>query len=296
MESLKECKICPRECRADRTSEKLGYCKMDYRIKIARADLHFWEEPCLSGKTGSGTVFFSGCNMDCVFCQNYKISHECKGKCVSIDELCDIFLMLQEKKAHNINLVTAVHFVPQVIKALEMAKEKGLKIPIVYNSGGYEKPETLKCLDGLVDIYLPDFKYYDDKYAIKYSNAKNYCETAKKAIAEMVRQTGKNTFDKDGIMKRGVIVRHMLLPGLLFDSKKIVDYLYTTYKNDIWISLMNQYTPLEKAFLPAELKKEVSQTQYEALIRYAQKIGVENAFIQEEGTVSESFIPEFWEE
>lgn len=290
------CTLCPRNCKADRSKGETGFCGTDSRIKIARAALHFWEEPCLSGKNGSGTVFFSGCNLRCVFCQNYKISTCCAGKYITEEELAEIFLELQRQKAHNINLVTATHFVPQVINALNIAKEKGLKIPVVYNCGGYESVDTLSTLKGLVDIYLPDFKYFDNRYAIKYSSAKNYRETAQAAIAEMYKQTGSAEFDKDGIMKRGVIVRHLMLPGLLFDSKKIIDYLYNTYGSRIWISIMNQYTPLEHVKKFPELTRPVDKRCYDKLIDYAAEIGVTNAFIQEGGTVGESFIPEFYGE
>ena len=290
------CTLCPRNCKADRSKGETGFCGTDSRIKIARAALHFWEEPCLSGKNGSGTVFFSGCNLRCVFCQNYKISTCCAGKYITEEELAEIFLELQRQKAHNINLVTATHFVPQVINALNIAKGKGLKIPVVYNCGGYESVDTLSTLKGLVDIYLPDFKYFDNRYAIKYSSAKNYRETAQAAIAEMYKQTGSAEFDKDGIMKRGVIVRHLMLPGLLFDSKKIIDYLYNTYGSRIWISIMNQYTPLEHVKKFPELTRPVDKRCYDKLIDYAAEIGVTNAFIQEGGTVGESFIPEFYGE
>lgn len=287
------CALCPRNCGANREKGETGFCGTDNRIKIARAALHFWEEPCISGTCGSGAVFFSGCSLRCVFCQNYKISACRVGKYISENELADIFLDLQSQKAHNINLVTGTHFVPQIIHALKSAKEKGLNIPVVYNCGGYESVSTLKMLEGAIDIYLPDFKYFNNKYALKYSNAPNYCETAQKAIAEMVRQTGCAEFDENGIMQKGVIVRHLMLPGLLFDSKKIIDYLYNTYKDKIWISIMNQYTPLEHVKKYPELDRCISSEYYNHLVDYAAELGVTNAFIQEGGTVGESYIPEF---
>jgi len=296
MKELKNCRLCPRNCGVDRENGEAGFCRADSRIKIARADLHFWEEPCLSGTKGSGTVFFSGCNLRCVFCQNYKISTGDTGWYVTVEELSDIFLKLQEKGAHNINLVTAVHYIPQVAIALKKAKEKGLLIPVCYNSGGYESVEALKLLEGLVDIYLPDFKYYDEKYALKYSSAKNYPEIAKSAIAEMFRQVGEPVFSDDGMMKKGVIVRHLMLPGLLFDSKKIIDYLYSEYKDSIWISIMNQYTPTKKVEKIKNLNRPLLKAHYEAMLRYAAELGVENAFVQGEGTVGESFVPEFRDE
>ena len=291
---LKQCMLCPRKCAVDRTAGKVGFCKMDSKIKVARAALHFWEEPCISGTKGSGTVFFSGCNLRCVFCQNYKISTLLSGKIITESELGNIFLDLESQGAHNINLVTPTHFIPQIINALTMAKKKGLSIPTVYNCGGYESVDALKMLDGMIDIYLPDFKYFDNRFAKEYSSVSDYRECVQKAIDEMVRQVGKPVFDADGIMKKGVIVRHLLLPGLLFDSKKIIDYLYRTYGDDIWISIMNQYTPLEWVKDIQRLNRRVSEGCYNALIDYAAELGVENAYIQEGGTAKESFIPDFF--
>lgn len=292
---LKNCTLCPRKCSVDRTLGKLGVCKAGLEIKIAKAYLHMWEEPPISGTNGSGTVFFSHCNMGCVFCQNYKISSLHQGKYVTTNELCDIFLELQGKKAHNINLVTPTHYIPQIADAIIMAKEKGLKIPVIYNSGGYESVEALKLLDGLIDIYMPDMKYFDDKYAVKYSNAPHYFEYAKKAISEMYRQVGKNEF-YNGIMTKGVIVRHMMLPGLLFDSKKIIDYLYKEYKDDIYISIMSQYTPMPNAINYPEINRTVPKEYYNSLVDYAVELGIKNAFIQGEDAVGESFIPDFYNE
>lgn len=295
-EILKNCALCPRNCKVDRTSGKLGFCKAYERIKIAKAYLHRWEEPPISGTNGSGTVFFSHCNMGCVFCQNYKISSLHQGKYVTVAELCDIFLDLQNKNAHNINLVTPTHYIPQIADALVMAKKKGLKLPVVYNCGGYENVEALELLDGLIDIYMPDMKYYDDKYAIKYSNAPNYFEFAKKAIKEMYRQTGKNKFDNNGIMTKGVIVRHMMLPTLLFDSKKIIDYLYSEYGDNIYISIMSQYTPMPNVKDYPEINRAVPKEYYNLLVDYASGLGIKNAFIQGEDAVGESFIPDFYNE
>lgn len=281
-------------CRADRASGELGYCKAGADIKIAQAYLHKWEEPPISGENGSGTVFFTYCNMQCVFCQNYKISREHVGKTVTTDELSKIFLDLQGEGAHNINLVTPTHYIPEIKNALIIAKNSGLKIPVVYNSGGYENADTLRTLNGLIDIYLPDFKYYSDKYALRYSNAPNYRKIAISAIAEMFRQTGKNMFAENGLMKRGVIVRHMMLPGLLFDSKKIIDYLYKTYGDDIYISIMSQYTPIKIGKEFEELNRTVTKEYYDSLVDYAAGIGVRNAFVQDGTSVGESFIPEFF--
>lgn len=292
---LKNCTLCPRKCNVDRTAGKLGVCRAGLEIKTAKAYLHMWEEPPISGTNGSGTVFFSHCNMGCVFCQNYKISSLHQGKYVTINELCDTFLELQDKKAHNINLVTPTHYIPQITDAIIMAKAKGLHIPVVYNCGGYENVEALKMLDGLIDIYMPDMKYYDDKYAIKYSNAPHYFEYSKRAIAEMYKQVGKNEFDND-IMTKGIIVRHMMLPGLLFDSKKIIDYLYKEYKDNIYISIMSQYTPMPNAINYPEINRTVPKEYYNSLIDYAIELGIKNAFIQGEDAVGESFIPDFYNE
>ena len=293
---LTSCTLCPRNCKVDRTKNQLGYCKANDKIKIAANYLHKWEEPPISGKNGSGTVFFSHCNMGCVFCQNYKISSLNQGKIISENELSDIFLDLQKKGAHNINLVTPTHYVPQIKTALEISKIKGLTIPIIYNCSGYESVDTIEFLDGLIDIYMPDFKYYSDKYAIKYSNAPKYFEYAKKAIDKMYLQVGKNEFFENGIIKKGLIVRHMMLPGLLFDSKKIIDYLYKTYKDNIYISIMSQYTPMPNAKNFPEINKKVSYDYYNCLLEYAKNLGIKNAFIQGEDSVGESFIPDFYDE
>lgn len=288
------CNLCPRKCNVDRKNGEKGYCGEGSRLKIGRAALHFWEEPSISGERGSGTVFFSGCNLGCVYCQNREISAEHAGRFLTEEELCAIFLDLQKQGAHNINLVTPTHYAPQIADALHLAKRGGLAIPIVYNCGGYESVETLETLQGLIDIYMPDMKYFDEKYALRYSNAPNYFEIAKAAVFEMFRQVGKNEFDENGMMKRGVIVRHMMLPGLLFDSKKIIDYLYKEYGDDIFISIMSQYTPLPWVEKYPEINKKISEEYYSSLIDYAESIGIKNAYIQDGEAASESFIPEFY--
>lgn len=287
------CRLCPRKCRANRTEGEVGFCGAGPDIKIARAALHFWEEPCISGENGSGTVFFSYCNMKCVYCQNYGISTQNKGVEITEEELADKFLMLQEQGANNINLVTPSHFVPQIIKALDAAKSKGLALPVVYNCGGYENVETLKLLRGYVDVYMPDMKYFSDKYAIKYSAAPDYFNIAKSAIDEMYRQVGKPVFDKRGIMQKGMIVRHMMLPGLLSDTKKIIDYLYGTYKDDIYISLMSQYTPMPNVKNIPKLNRRLNPKLYGAMVEYCMELGIKNAFIQDGSSAAESFIPDF---
>ena len=287
-----KCNLCPRNCNVDRDNGELGYCMAPSNMVIARYSLHMWEEPIISGTKGSGTIFFSYCNMRCIFCQNYEISELHKGRVVSIEEFSNICLDLQSKGANNINLVTPTHFIPGIIQGIKLAKEKGVNIPIVYNSSGYENVDSIKMLDGLIDIYLPDLKYYDDKYSLKYSNCKEYFKYASKAIDEMVKQVGKVEIGSNGIMKKGVIVRHLLLPGLLEDSKKIIKYLYDKYQDDIIISIMNQYTPVRNLNYD-ELNHKVKNSDYDELIDYAYDLGVRNAFIQEGITQETSFIPDF---
>lgn len=290
-----KCSLCPRMCNIDR-EVTTGYCGVKNTLRVARAALHFWEEPCISGEEGSGAVFFTGCNLRCVFCQNYQIARAEQGKEITVERLSEIFLELQEKKANNINLVTATHYVPQVVEALKMAKSQGLHIPVVYNCGGYETVETLNLLEGLVDIYLPDFKYVDSERAKRYSHAENYPEAAKTALAEMVRQQPRAEFDERGMMKKGVIVRHLMLPGGIKDSKAVVKYLYETYGNQIFVSLMNQYTPLPHVTDYPEINRKLKKFEYDRLVDYAIALGVENGFIQEGETAEESFIPAFTNE
>lgn len=290
--NLNNCRLCPRNCGVDRTNNELGFCKAPSKIKIARYSLHFWEEPCLSSDKGSGTIFFSCCNLKCVFCQNFEISSNNYGREISVDEFSNICLKLQDKGANNINLVTPTMYIPLIKEGLILAKKKGLAIPIVYNTSGYENIEALKELDGLIDIYLPDFKYYDDSLGRKFSLVKDYSKYAKEAIKEMYRQVGKNKF-KDDIMVKGVIVRHLLLPSHSDDSKKIIKYLYDTYKDNIYMSIMNQYTPVRKIDKYPELNSTVLESEYDELINYACDLGVTNAFIQEGETCKESFIPDF---
>lgn len=262
-------------------------------ILLARAALHMWEEPCISGENGSGAVFFVGCPLRCVYCQNYEIAHAETGKRVTRERLSEIFLELQEKKAANINLVTPTHYTPEIIWAAERARRKGLSIPIVYNCSGYEKTETLKKLEGIIDIYLTDFKYMESETAARYSKAPDYPETARAALNEMVRQTGGAVFDEKGRMRRGVIVRHLLLPNHLKNAKAVVKYVYETYGDQVFLSLMNQYTPLPRMREWPELNRRVTRREYDRLVSYAISLGVENGFIQEGKTAEESFIPAF---
>jgi putative pyruvate formate lyase activating enzyme len=289
----KKCTLCPRNCGVDRENGERGLCGQTNDIKVARAALHFWEEPCISGEEGSGTVFFSGCNLRCVYCQNRKIAEGVYGKEITVDRLAAVFLELQEKGANNINLVTPSHYVLQIIDALKIAKTKGLEIPVVYNSSAYEKVETLKLLEGLVDVYLPDFKYMDENLSEKYSRARNYPDVAKKAIKEMVRQVGNAKFNDKDMLIKGVVVRHLVLPGYVEDSKKVIKYLYETYKNDIYISILSQFTPLEGLENYPEINRKLNEEEYDEVVDYAIELGVENGFIQEGDVAKESFIPDF---
>lgn len=292
---MSNCNLCPRQCGADRENGKSGICGVSGKnILAARAALHFWEEPCISGERGSGTVFFSGCPLRCVYCQNYQIAGTEVGMEISEERLKEIFLELQEKGAHNINLVTPTHYTPEIIRAIRKAKERGLRLPIVYNCSGYEKVETLKMLKGIVNVYLTDFKYMEREAAVRYSKAPDYPEIAQAALKEMMNQTGEAKFDENGIMQSGVIVRHLLLPGHVRNARAVVKYVYETYGDQLYLSLMNQYTPLpqvKKEF--PELDRRVTEREYQRLISYALEIGVENAFIQDGNTAKESFIPMF---
>ena len=302
------CMLCPRNCNVDRNAGKTGYCGMDSRLFAARAALHMWEEPVISGKNGSGAVFFSGCPLRCVFCQNYNIAMGKSGKEISVDRLVEIFFELKEKGANNINLVTPTHYLPQLREALLRAKEKKLGLPVIYNTGSYEKPESLRLLEGLVDVYLPDLKYLSSELGKRYSNAGDYFDIASRAIREMFRQVGTPVFYREGnpseeleydggeeniLIKRGVIIRHLVLPGGVEDSKKIVGYLRDTYGDNVYISIMNQYTPTGDICGYPELMRKVTEEEYEEVLDYAIDIGVEKGFIQEGDTAEESFIPAF---
>lgn len=291
---MSECRLCPRNCSVDRENGNIGVCGVAGKgVSLARAALHFWEEPCISGERGSGTVFFSGCPLRCVYCQNYNISKADIGKEVSVDRLAEIFMELQDKGAHNINLVTPTHYTPQIIVAVNQARAKGLNIPVIYNCSGYEKTETIKSLKGIVDIYLTDFKYMDKELAKKYSKAADYPDVVKSALAEMVSQTGECTFDENDMITSGVIVRNLLLPNAVDNSKEVIKYVYEKYGNKVFLSLMNQYTPLPQVEKYPEINRKVTQEEYDEVVDYAIEIGVENGFIQEGETAKESFIPAF---
>ena len=289
-----KCDLCPRKCLVDRKKGEKGICGQTENLKVARAALHFWEEPCISGDAGSGAVFFSGCPLHCVFCQNENIANGTVGKEISLERLLGIFFELQEKRANNINLVTPGHFVPQIVKALDQARKEGLTLPVVYNTSSYETVDTIKMLEGYVDIYLPDFKYMSPGLSKKYSHAPDYFETACAAISEMYRQVGDSVIDEDtGLMQHGMIVRHLLLPGQTKDSKKILRYLHETYGDHIYISIMNQYTPLPQVADIEVLNRTVTPEEYDRVLRFAERIGIERGFRQEGTAASESFIPEF---
>lgn len=291
-ELLDKCTLCPRKCMINRNNGEVGFCNAGNKLRIAKAYLHMWEEPPITGKNGSGTIFFSNCNLHCLFCQNYYISEEGNGTEISTKRFSDICLDLQKQGATNINLVTPTHYVPLIIDGIKLARKKGLKIPIVYNSSGYETVDTIKLLDGIIDVYLPDFKYYSDEYAIKYSKCRDYFKYASASLEEMVRQKPKCVFDKDGNITSGVIVRHLLIPSMEEDSKKILKYLYDTYGNKIYISIMNQYTPVRKCKY-SELNNIVDNKVYDEVIDCAWDIGIRNAFIQEGETQKDSFIPKW---
>ncbi|MBQ2663878.1 MAG: radical SAM protein [Clostridia bacterium] len=284
------CTLCPRKCGVNR-AEKRGYCGESDILRGAKAYLHKWEEPCISGTNGSGTVFFTGCSLRCVYCQNREIALGNAGYEISAKRLGEIFLELQEKGAHNINLVTPTHFLKHIIEALDFTRGF-LNIPIVYNCGGYENADTIKKLDGYVDVYLPDFKYMDSALAAKYSNAPDYPAAARAAVDEMVKQMmNRCTFDENGIMKRGVIVRHLVLPNHADNSKAVIKYLYDKYGDDIYMSIMNQFTPTAATENYPEINRPLTSAEYDEVVDYAADLGVTNAFVQEGGTVSESFIP-----
>ena len=291
MEILKNCCLCPRKCGINRYEQK-GYCGANNKLKIAHYSLHMWEEPVISGDTGSGTIFFSNCNMKCMYCQNKKISLDGYGKYTSLKRLEEIMLELQEKKANNINLVTPTHYVPQISKVLKKIKNKTLNIPIVYNTSSYENIGTLMMMNKLVDIYLADLKYFDDELALKYSFCHNYFDTATMALDEMYRQVGCIELRDDGLLKKGLIVRVLILPGHIDDAKNIIKYLYKTFGVNIIISIMNQYTPVNKCKYD-NLNRKVTDEEYNEVIDYAAELGIFNAFVQEGDAALESFIPNF---
>ena len=293
MNKYENCLLCPRKCGINRRTGQTGVCGVSSEIKVARAALHYWEEPCISGKRGSGAVFFSGCSLHCVFCQNREISDGKAGKLISKERLSDIFMELAGKGANNINLVTPGQYIPDIVWAVNNAKSRGMKLPIIYNTSGYENVTELKLLEGIVDVYLPDFKYMDSTLSARYSRAKDYPSVAKQALSEMVRQQPDVVIDDaTGLIQKGVIVRQLLLPGHVNDAKAVLKYLYDTYHDHVYISMMSQFTPIALKDYP-EINRTVTRREYERLVDYALKIGITNAFIQEGDVANDSFIPAF---
>lgn len=293
MNKYENCLLCPRKCGINRRTGQTGVCGVSSEIKVARAALHYWEEPCISGKRGSGAVFFSGCSLHCVFCQNREISDGKAGKLISKERLSDIFMELADKGANNINLVTPGQYIPDIVWAVNDAKSRGMKLPIIYNTSGYENVTELKLLEGIVDVYLPDFKYMDSALSAMYSRAKDYPSVAKQALSEMVRQQPDVVIDDaTGLIQKGVIVRQLLLPGHVNDAKAVLKYLYDTYHDHVYISMMSQFTPIALKDYP-EINRTVTRREYERLVDYALEIGITNAFIQEGDVAKDSFIPAF---
>lgn len=293
MNKYENCLLCPRKCGINRSTRQTGVCGVSSEIKVARAALHYWEEPCISGKKGSGAVFFSGCSLHCVFCQNREISDGKAGKVISKERLSDIFMELADKGANNINLVTPGQYIPDIVWAVNDAKSRGMKLPIIYNTSGYENVTELKLLEGIVDVYLPDFKYMDSTLSAMYSRAKDYPSVAKQALSEMVRQQPDVVIDDaTGLIQKGVIVRQLLLPGHVNDAKAVLKYLYDTYHDHVYISMMSQFTPIALKDYP-EINRTVTRREYERLVDYALEIGITNAFIQEGDVAKDSFIPAF---
>lgn len=293
MNKYENCLLCPRKCGINRRTGQTGVCGVSSEIKVARAALHYWEEPCISGKRGSGAVFFSGCSLHCVFCQNREISDGKEGKVISKERLSDIFMELAGKGANNINLVTPGQYIPDIVWAVNDAKSRGMKLPIIYNTSGYENVTELKLLEDIVDVYLPDFKYMDSTLSARYSRAKDYPSVAKQALSEMVRQQPDVVIDDaTGLIQKGVIVRQLLLPGHVNDAKAVLKYLYDTYHDHVYISMMSQFTPIALKDYP-EINRTVTKREYERLVNYALEIGITNAFIQEGDVAKDSFIPAF---
>lgn len=295
LEELKQCRICPRECKVNRLDGKVGNCKASDKVEISLVSLHMFEEPCISGKNGSGTIFFSHCNLHCMFCQNYEISQNIKkGKEVTIEELSNIMLEQQKNKAENINLVTPTMYAYQIKEAIKLAREKGLKIPIIYNSNGYEKVETLKDLEGYIDVYLPDLKYYSNEMSIKYSKAPNYFEASSKAILEMIRQVGKPKFDENGMIQKGVMIRHLVLPNHLQNTKNILKWVKENVPEDIYINVMAQYFPTYKAKEDELINRKLTKREYKKIEEYFYSLDFKNGYMQELGEHEEEYVPK-WE-
>ena len=293
LEKLQRCEICPHDCKVNRLQRHMGRCKCNDKIKIALASVHHFEEPCISGKNGSGTIFFSNCNLNCKFCQNYEISQEGKGIEITIEELADIFIKQQEKKVHNINLVTPTMYAYQIIEAIKIARKKGLNIPIIYNSNGYENVQTIKDLNGYIDVYLPDLKYYDNDLGLKYSGIKNYFEYASKAILEMYKQVGSPKFDKNGNILKGLMIRHLVLPNNIENSKNVLKWIKENIDENVYINIMAQYFPTYKAKGIKELNRKLSKEEYEEIENFVYGLNIKNGYMQELGEHEEEYVPDF---
>lgn len=294
LNKLEKCELCPHKCKVNRLENKIGFCKSSDKVKIALYSIHNFEEPCISGEKGSGTVFFSNCTMRCIFCQNYEISQLGKGKEISIEELANIFMLQQEKGVENINLVTPTSYVAQIIEALKIAKGKGLKIPIVYNTNGYENVETLKMLEGYIDIYLPDLKYYYNELGKKYSGVNNYFETATKAIQEMYKQVGTPVLNEDGIMQKGLMIRHLILPGEIDNSKQVLKWIKDNLDKNVFVSIMAQYFPTYLAKNVDNLNRKLTKEEYEKIENFVYELNIENGYMQDLGEHEEEYVPK-WE-
>lgn len=293
IEKLSGCNLCPHNCNVNRLEGKIGRCKCNAKVKIALASLHYYEEPCISGENGSGTVFFSNCNLNCKYCQNYEISQMGKGREIEIEELAKIFLEQQEKGVNNINLVTPTSYVYHIIEALDIAKKNGLKIPIIYNTNGYENIETIELLKGYIDVYLPDLKYYSNDISKKYSNIDNYFETATKAIKKMYEQVGKTVFNEEGIIQKGVIIRHLVLPNHILNSKHILKWIKENMPSDVYVSVMAQYFPTYKAKEDKQINRKLKKKEYKQIEEYLYSLELENGYIQELGEHEEEYVPNF---
>lgn len=293
MNQLKKCELCPFKCGADRINGQIGRCGATDKIKIALASIHEFEEPCISGINGSGTIFFSNCNLGCIFCQNYEISSQRLGEEITVKRLAEIFIKQQEKNVNNINLVTPTMYVPQIIEAIKIARKQGLKLPIIYNTNGYENIETIKMLEGYIDVYLPDFKYYNNEIAKKYSGVNNYFENASRAIKEMIRQVGNPQFNENGIIRKGVIIRHLILPNYTQNSKNVLKYIKEKYGENTYVSVMAQYFPTYKAKENEKINRKINKKEYKEIENYLYSLGLENGYIQELGEYEEEYVPDF---
>ena len=291
--NLERCNICPHKCQVNRIKGQVGRCKSGNKVKIALYSIHNFEEPCISGKNGSGTIFFSNCNLNCVFCQNYEISQLGQGKEFEINGLADIMIKEQEKGVENINLVTPTSYIIQIAESIKIAKDKGLKIPIVYNTNSYENIESLKLLDGLVDIYLPDLKYYYNKLGKRYSNVDNYFEIATNAILEMYRQVGNVQIDSNGILQKGVVIRHLVLPNHIENSKKVLKWIKENLDNKVFVSIMAQYFPTYKAKDIEKINRKLTKKEYQEIMEYVDSIGLDNGYVQELGEHEEEYVPKW---